>query len=151
MIRFKIEMDRGVASVKGLADAPIDIKRKVSKELVAVGRDIASSARSMATPHPHGLYRGGARPGYSTRKKSLLSVGVYATDKGAAITEFAAKGETASGKALVEGLNKYYEKKGGAGGGRVMWAAYDAKEDAYRKAVEDIVANAAAELQRKVD
>ena len=32
-----------------------------------------------------------------------------------------------------------------------MWAAYDAKEDAYRKAVEDIVASAAAELQRKVD
>lgn len=132
------------ASVEALSKAPFEIKAKVSAEIEDVANQVASAAAGAIRMHPSGLWKGLSSGGYKVAKKTLLSIGVQslggAMGKAESMSEFSAIVHAPRGYWMIESFNKTYGRTGGSGEGRVLWAAYDAREDAYVKAVEEIVA-----------
>lgn len=143
------------ASVAALRNAPYDIRRDAGAAIARTGREIASAASAKAVLHPSGLWRGVSAARYSVRKKSLLSVGVQATTgkagRAEAMTEWAKLARSGQGRTLVSVLNRHYSRPGGSGGGRVLWAAYDEREDKYIGDVETAVSDYARRLQQAVN
>lgn len=118
---------------------------------------IADDAAARVVKHPSGLWRAPNKvrrrkgqvisvqrgrtfsPEYQSVRNSELSSSVVAGSRAEAITEFASQAFTPRGRRLVEVLNQYYDRTGGIGGGRVMWAAYDAREGEWERTIDEAI------------
>lgn len=155
-INAKLDPPGGAkASVEALHKAPYDIKRAASSSIVKTGREIGKAASAKVRFHPSGLWRDISTARYSVRKKSLLTISVQATTgkagKAEAITEWAKTASSNRGRNLVSVLDRYYNRKGGSGSGRVLWAAYDERENKYINEIETVVSEYAHRLQQAVN
>lgn len=152
-LTIKAEVEGYGAATNALRGMPLKFRRAASKEMVSEAERLANAARRGVRRHPSGLWKDmGAA--YQVKKKGLLNVGVRTPsgEVGAAeaVTEFASRAYRPQGRAMVSVLNRYYGRSGGSGGGRVLWSAYDADEDAYVAAMERIVAQTCAEYESEL-
>jgi len=124
--------------------APDSVKKKFDIAAHDFANEVAEAAAGRVTRHPSGLWKKARMTGYQVRDRSDWVVQVMtpggASGKAMAMSEFASIDR--SGKKLGASLDRIYGPPG-----RILWAAYDERETAWIRTIEDAVAEAAAEIE----
>lgn len=153
-IGIKLDIEGVDAVFAGLRDAQPQLKRATIPVLEQAAENVRARATSLVQRHPSGLWKGAGGASYRTRKKGeywwqVLTPGTKA-GRAEAISEFSANGYSWRGENLVKGLNAYYGRSGGAGGGRILWAARDELDAQIISELQAAVNAAAAAIQSEV-
>ena len=147
---YKIEMTGADATLAALRDAQPELKKATQPVLKQIAQDIRKKARAGVVRHPSGLWRGLPGASYRTKAMGEFWYQVYTpgtpVGRAEAISEFARRGWTPQGSALVRGLNEYYSR---SSGGRILYKARDDMDAEMQARIEAAVAQAAAEIERK--
>jgi hypothetical protein len=148
---YDISLDKqAVAQMKRrLAKAPETVKLNVSKVAFTFASEIASSAAGRATRSPSGLWKGAGPANYNVKEFdggfSVRTPGGKA-GRALAMSEFAIQHKPLPGKPGGTQLGRTLSGIYGAPG-RILWATYDARERLWIRAVENAVADTAADIE----
>lgn len=126
----------------------------LAAETLPVLRELAQDVKTRATSavdrHPSGLWRGAPGASYRVRKKGYFWYQVLSPSNAAgraeAMSEFAKRGWTPQGAALVRGLDSVY---GARHGGRILWKTYDDMQAELVARFEQAVNEAAAKIEKE--
>ena len=123
--------------------APDSVKDKVRVAALDFAEEVAGAAAGRVQKHPSGLWKKARMTGYQVKERDwtaqVRTPGGRA-GKAMAMSEFASFDK--SGKKLGATLDRIYGPPG-----RILWAAYDERETAWIRTIEDAVADAAAEIE----
>lgn len=123
--------------------APDTVKEKVRISSWGFAREVASAAEGHVQKHPSGLWKKARMTGYQIKERDwtvqVRTPGGRA-GRAMAMSEFAS--EDHSGKKLGQTLDRIYGPPG-----RILWAAYDQREDEWIRTIEDAVDAAAQEIE----
>lgn len=123
--------------------APDTVKEKVRISAWGFGREVAAAAEARVTKHPSGLWKKARMTGYQIKERDwvvqVMTPGGRA-GRAMAMSEFASVDR--SGKKLGQTLDAIYGPPG-----RILWAAYDQREDEWIRTIGDAVDEAAQEIE----
>lgn len=146
-------------ALRALQGVQSDVKRATVPVFAEITNKIKDRATSNVVFHPSNLFKSGKRritikPNYRTRKASdfwwVVETPGSAAGKAEAISEFAARGFTRQGAAMVRALTEAYGRPGGMGGGRILYKARDELDAEIAHMLEEAIAKAETTIERKM-
>ena len=150
------------AALRALGNAQPKIRDKTVPVLAEIAKDLRKRARqNVKVSDPSNLFRskgsGGQRlsPSYRTSRRGTYWYEVYTPSSQAgakeSMAEFAARGKSAQGSALVRGLSRVYGRPGGSGGGRILYKARDEMDSEIQNKIEEGLSKAASEIEKEAN
>lgn len=143
---YDIKLDKVAVDViaKRLSVSKQIVERNARVVSLRFANELAGAAAGGAKRSPSGLWKGAGGARYNVKDRRDGSIGVQTpggkAGRALAISEFASKNP--SGKKLGQTLSSIYGAPG-----RILWAAYDSREESWIHAVESAVIDSAREIE----